>query len=186
MGMFILGVYLGSVIATAIIDKLTEAAFNARLEREGYRKTIKDKSIPEKIIYRIENDILYFIPILNIVASSYILFTFNSFYVSRKNDCINDNEIRTKTSEEIREDEMKKQKKKEKEPTKEKNKSQLQVGPNIINKPYSQMSVEEKLEALEIEKKFLLSMNIRQESIPYNDKGAYKKNNQWIILVVFL
>ena len=38
------------------------------------------------------------------------------------------------------------------------------------------MTNEEKLAVLEREKSFLLSINNREETKAYNDKGAYKKN----------
>ena len=58
---------------------------------------------------------------------------------------------------------------------KNKNKNAKVIEEQSRIKAYSEMTNEEKLIFLEIEKNFLLSQNIPQNNHSYNEKGAYSK-----------
>ena len=98
-----------------------------------------------------------------------MFFGYNKLYKSTLDDGVLDGSIRRKTDEEIKEQESKKQKKKSKVKEKE------VIKEVVINKPYSEMTNEEKLAVLEKERAFLLSINKRENDQSYNDKGAYTK-----------
>ena len=171
----VLGIYAGTTIAGFLMEVIASKAMDERLEREGYTYTDKvEKGTAEKIQETLQVGLIMLIPVINFIFGCVVFFGTNSFYKSMLEDGLSDGSIRRKTEEEKEaekeEEKIKKEQKKEKTKIKEVTKEV------VINKPYSEMSNEEKLAVLEREKTFLLSINNRENAKPYNDKGAYKKN----------
>lgn len=164
----LLGIYAGTTISAFLMDLLTSKAMDERLDREGYTYNEKDQKGPaEKIREGIIVGAILLIPGINFLLGCAMFFGYNKLYKSTLEDGLSDGTIRRKTEEEKEKQSLKKEKKNKKiEVVKEE---------VIINKPYSEMSNEEKLAVLEKERAFLLSINNRQENKSYNDKGAYTK-----------
>lgn len=167
----VLGIYAGTTIAGFLMEVIASKAMDERMEREGYTYTDKgEKGTAEKIQETLQAGLIMLIPVINFIFGCVIFFGTNSLYKSTLEDGLSDGTIRRKTEEEKEEEKIKKENKKEKIKIKEVTKEV------VINKPYSEMSNEEKLAVLERERTFLLSINNRENTKPYNDKGAYKKN----------
>ena len=167
----VLGIYAGTTIAGFLMEVIASKAMDERLEREGYTYTDKvEKGTAEKIQETLQVGLIMLIPVINFIFGCVVFFGTNSFYKSMLEDGLSDGSIRRKTEEEKEEQKIQKELKKTKTKIKEVTKEV------VINKPYSEMSNEEKLAVLEREKTFLLSINNRENAKPYNDKGAYKKN----------
>ncbi|MBE6151426.1 MAG: hypothetical protein E7162_06415 [Firmicutes bacterium] len=167
----VLGIYAGTTIAGFLMEAIASKAMDERLEREGYTYTDKvEKGTAEKIQETLQVGLIMLIPVINFIFGCIVFFGTNSFYKSMLEDGLSDGSIRRKTEEEKEEQKIKKELKKTKTKIKEVTKEV------VINKPYSEMTNEEKLAVLEREKSFLLSINNREETKAYNDKGAYKKN----------
>lgn len=167
----VLGIYAGTTIAGFLMEAIASKAMDERLEREGYTYTDKvEKGTAEKIQETLQAGLIMLIPVINFIFGCVVFFGTNSFYKSMLEDGLSDGSIRRKTEEEKEEEKIKKELKKTKTKIKEVTKEV------VINKPYSEMTNEEKLAVLEREKSFLLSINNREETKAYNDKGAYKKN----------
>lgn len=167
----VLGIYAGTTIAGFLMEAIASKAMDERLEREGYTYTDKvEKGTAEKIQETLQVGLIMLIPVINFIFGCVVFFGTNSFYKSMLEDGLSDGSIRRKTEEEKEEQKIQKELKKTKTKIKEVTKEV------VINKPYSEMTNEEKLAVLEREKSFLLSINNREETKAYNDKGAYKKN----------
>ena len=167
----VLGIYAGTTIAGFLMEVIASKAMDERLEREGYTYTDKvEKGTAEKIQETLQVGLIMLIPVINFIFGCVVFFGTNSFYKSMLEDGLSDGSIRRKTEEEKEEQKIQKELKKTKTKIKEVTKEV------VINKPYSEMTNEEKLAVLEREKSFLLSINNREETKAYNDKGAYKKN----------
>ena len=167
----VLGIYAGTTIAGFLMEAIASKTMDERLEREGYTYTDKvEKGTAEKIQETLQAGLIMLIPVINFIFGCVVFFGTNSFYKSMLEDGLSDGSIRRKTEEEKEEEKIKKELKKTKTKIKEVTKEV------VINKPYSEMTNEEKLAVLEREKSFLLSINNREETKAYNDKGAYKKN----------
>lgn len=167
----VLGIYAGTTIAGFLMEVIASKVMDERLDREGYTYTDKvEKGTAEKIQETLQAGLIMLIPIINFIFGCVVFFGTNSFYKSMLEDGLSDGSIRRKTEEEKEEQKIKKELKRTKTKIKEVTKEV------IINKPYSEMTSEEKLAILEREKAFLLSINNREETKAYNDRGAYKKN----------
>ncbi len=167
----LLGIYAGTTIAGFLMEVIASKAMDERLDREGYTYSDKTKKgIAERLQETIQVGLIMLIPVINFIFGCVVFFGTNSFYKSTLEDGLSDGSIRKKTEEEKEEESRKKEQKKAKIRVKEVTKEV------VINKPYSEMTNEEKLAVLEREKAFLLSINNREETKAYNDKGAYKKN----------
>ena len=170
----VLGIYAGTTIAGFLLGAIASKAMDERLEREGYTYTDKvEKGTAEKIQETLQVGLIMLIPVINFIFGCVVFFGTNSFYESMLEDGLSDGSIRRKTEEEKEAEKEEKIKKKLK---KTKTKIEEITKEVVINKPYSEMTNEEKLAVLEREKSFLLSINNREETKAYNDKGAYKKN----------
>lgn len=169
----VLGIYAGTTIAAFLMSVISSKAMDERLSREGYKYADEEpKGIAERIQETIKSGLIMLMPGLNFLIGCVAFFGTNSFYKSVLEDGLNDGTIRRKTDEEKEEEKRIRESKRVK-------KSQKDIAPvqeqTIINKPYSEMSNEEKLAVLEKEKAFLLSVNNQQENKSYNDKGPYIK-----------
>ena len=166
----LLGIYATTTISAFLMDLITSKAMDERLDREGYTYNEKnEKGTAEKIRESIIVGAILLTPVINFVLGCAMFFEYNKLYKSTLDDGVLDGSIRRKTDEEIKEQESKKQKKKSKVKEKE------VIKEVVINKPYSEMTNEEKLAVLEKERAFLLSINKRENDQSYNDKGAYTK-----------
>ena len=171
----VLGIYAGTTIAGFLMEAIASKAMDERLEREGYTYTDKvEKGPAEKIQETLQVGLIMLIPVINFIFGCVVFFGTNSFYKSMLEDGLSDGSIRRKTEEEKEVEKEEEKIKKELKKTKTKIKEVTKEV--VINKPYSEMTNEEKLAVLEREKSFLLSINNREETKAYNDKGAYKKN----------
>lgn len=171
----VLGIYAGTTIAGFLMEVIASKAMDERLEREGYTYTDKvEKGPAEKIQETLQVGLIMLIPVINFIFGCVVFFGTNSFYKSMLEDGLSDGSIRRKTEEEKEAEKEEEKIKKELKKTKTKIKEVTKEV--VINKPYSEMTNEEKLAVLEREKSFLLSINNREETKAYNDKGAYKKN----------
>ena len=164
----LLGVYAGTTISAFLMDLITTKAMDERLEREGYTYNEKNKKgLAEKIREGIIVGSILLIPVINVILGFAMFFGYNSLYKSTLEDGLTDGSIRRKTEEEIEDQKNKKENKK--------SKVKEVVKEVVINKPYSEMTNEEKLAVLEKERAFLLSINKRDNDKSYNEKGAYTK-----------
>ena len=170
----ILGIYLGSVVASWAGFILCDKILNAKLDREGYIDTNKT-SVPEEIKNFIECAFFLSIPIVNIVLTAFALFSKASdeIYEEYKNEGIADGSIIKKDAAII---EAEKEIRLKKDLLKRKNQALL----NKIDtekKAYSEMTPDEKLIYLEREKAYLLSLKegTKTKEKSYNDRGAYHK-----------
>lgn len=171
----VLGIYAGTTIAGFLMEVIASKAMDERLEREGYTYTDKvEKGTAEKIQETLQVGLIMLIPVINFIIGCVVFFGTNSLYKSMLEDGLSDGSIRRKTEEEKEAEKEEEKIKKELKKTKTKIKEVTKEV--VINKPYSEMTNEEKLAVLEREKSFLLSINNREETKAYNDKGAYKKN----------
>lgn len=169
----VLGIYIGTTVTAFLMGAISDKAMDERLDREGYKYVEKEPKGPaEKIQDAIQVGLIMLIPGLNFIIGCISFFGFNSFYKSFLEESLENGTIRRKTEEEKEEEKRIREAKKEKRNEKEIQVVQKQV---VINKPYSEMSNEEKLAVLEREKTFLLSINNKQESKSYNDRGAYTR-----------
>lgn len=172
----VLGIYLGTVLASYAVMYLDECVTKAKLDREGYIDTTKE-SVPEKIKEIIQIGLLLAIPVVNIVFSAIILFSSKSdeLYEECKREGIAAGTIIKKDTAVI---EAEKELMARKELAKRKNQAIL----NRLdkqNKAYSEMTPDEKLLYLEREKAFLLSLkeDKGEATKSYNDRGAYTKKS---------
>lgn len=167
----LLGIYAGTTISAFLMDLITSKAMDERLDREGYTYNEIDKKGPaEKIREGILTGAILLIPGINFILGCAMFFGYNKLYKSTLEDGLTDGTIRRKTEEEKEEQRIKQLNKGKKSKKIEVVKEEI-----VINKPYSEMTNEEKLAVLEKEKAFLLSINNRQDTKSYNDKGAYTK-----------
>jgi hypothetical protein len=171
----VLGIYAGTTIVGFLMEVIASKAMDERMEREGYTYTDKvEKGTAETIQETLQVGLIMLIPVINFIFGCVVFFGTNSFYKSMLEDGLSDGTIRRLTEEE--KEEQKEEQNKKKAQKKEKNKIKEVTKEVVINKPYSEMSNEEKLAVLEREKAFLLSINNQETAKPYNNKGAYKKN----------
>jgi len=168
MGWILLGIYGVTTISSYGLFSVAAKALAERLDREGYTEIEKEKGKNEEILSNIKCAIFLGIPILNFVLACVTFFAHDTFYESYLKDGLKEGTIREKTEEE------KQAEKENKEQTKD-NELSKQEEQKVQNKPYSAMTIEEKLMALERERAFLLSVNNQETVTSYNDKGAYSK-----------
>lgn len=166
-----IGIYVGTTITAFLMDLISSKAMDERLDREGYAYNEQDKKGPaEKIREGILVGAILLIPVINFILGCAMFFGYNKLYKSTLDDGLTDGSIRRKTEEEKEEQKLK-------QLNKEKKGKKIEVVTEkiIINKPYSEMTNEEKLVVLEKEKAFLLSMNNPKTDKSFNDRGAYTK-----------
>lgn len=158
----LLGSYIGTTIASIILLFIADKVFDERLKREGY-KTLNDKKGPaEKLRIKILNGCLMLIPLFNIVLACMAFFQFDKVYKEMLEFGLEDGVISKNSTLEM---------------NNAQNSENMLVREIVYNKPYSQMTVEEKLDFLEREKNFLLSINRQPSEQDESQKKPYVKNN---------
>lgn len=167
----ILGLYIGSIALSSLMLGITSAAYDKRLEREGYHDITKDISIVEKIREYSQIAVFMAIPIINIVLSAMMFF--NDDYEKMLSDCLAKGTIVRKTNAELLKEQEKNSQPKQLAESQTKTTDQNKA---TIEKAYSEMTPEEKVAFLRKEMEFWQSINNRQPEKTYNDRGVYKKN----------
>lgn len=160
----LLGSYIGTTIASIILLVITEKAFDERLKREGYKTLDDEKGSTEKLRTKILNGCLLLIPLFNIVLACQVFFQFDKVYKEMLEFYLEDGVISKNSTLEMKN-------------AQKQNSENMLVREIVYNKPYSQMTVEEKLDFLEREKNFLLSINRQPSEQAESQKKPYVKNN---------
>lgn len=175
---YLLGIYIGTTAASFLFAGITNAAWNKRLDREGYRDLSKERTKIERFKDALEETILLLIPGINIIGSSMLFFGGDNLYKECRDNGISDGKIVKKSKQQIEEEQRVKEAKLEAKKKKKSNQEPIviqQEQTQSKTKSYSEMTNEEKLVFLERERAFLLSMNQQSKEKSYNDRGAYRK-----------
>ena len=160
----ILGIYLGTVLASIGIDTVMVVACQKRLKREGYKFKDEKRSVPEKLLTLIETTLVELLPLVNILKTLLILYKREELYKLLKEEMIS-----TKTIY-IEENKIEKIE----EENQETNEFINYIPSKDNYKTYSEMTPQERLKVLEQEKESLLEqIEIEEEKVKI--KG--KKNN---------